>query len=222
MRTEQGMVNNGYMRIVEHYEHCLARHGATPKGMDWPNGRDLAIRFDIMLDLIPAQDRLSSRLLDIGCGAGLLVDRLKERGLFDERLYRGLDLSDKMVRAARERHPGARFTARDILREPLRARSVDYVVMNGVLTEKVSLAQQAMEAYACRMVKAVFDASRRGIAFNVMSSHVDWRRRDLFHWPLDRAVKFLVRECSRHIVVRMDYGLYEYTVYVYRKAHERG
>lgn len=221
MRAGKAAANNGYMTIVEHYEHCLARHGVTPKGMDWPNARDLATRFDVMLDVIPAERRARCSVLDIGCGAGLLVDRLKEKGLFDGRLYRGIDLSDKMVQAARRRHPDACSAVRDILQKPLRPRSVDYVVMNGVLTEKVSLAQGAMEAYACRMVKAAFDASRRGIAFNVMSSHVDWRRRDLFHWPLDRAVKFLVGQCSRHIVIRMDYGLYEYTVYVYRKAHER-
>ncbi len=221
MTVGQGVGNNGYMSIVEHYEHCFARHGATPKGMDWPNERDLVTRFDVMIDVIPARKRSSCTVLDIGCGAGLLVDRLKERRLFDERLYRGIDLSDKMVEAARRRHQGVRFAVRDILQKPLAPRSVDYAVMNGVLTEKVSLAQGAMEAYACRMVKAAFDASRRGIAFNVMSSHVDWRRRDLFHFPLDRAVKFLVRECSRHIVIRMDYGLYEYTVYVYRKANER-
>ncbi len=214
------MGSNEYMDIVKHYEQCLVQHGPTHEGMDWPNEHDLATRFDVMLDIVRLQGKRPPKLLDIGCGAGLLVDRLKERDLFDPVLYRGIDLSMKMVEAAKQRHPTACFEVRDILQRPLRARSADYIVMNGVLTEKRSLPQTVMEAYACRMIKAAFDASSEGIAFNVMSSHVDWRRRDLFHWPLDRAVKFLVNECSRHIVIRMDYGLHEYTVYVYRKANE--
>ena len=27
--------------IVDHYENCLAQHGATPQSVDWPNGPDL-------------------------------------------------------------------------------------------------------------------------------------------------------------------------------------
>lgn len=208
-----------YREIVKHYEQCLALHGPTHKGMDWPKEHDLKTRFDVMLAVIRPETEPSATLLDLGCGAGLLVDRLKERDLFDPRRYRGLDLSSKMVAAAKERHPEVRFEVRDILQRPLRPRSIDYIIMNGVLTEKLALSQAVMEAYARRLIKAAFDACAQGIAFNVMSSHVDRRRRDLFHWSLDRAVHFLVKECSRHIVIRMDYGLYEHTIYVYRQAH---
>ena len=208
-----------YTDIVKHYERCLLQHGPTHAGMDWPDAHDLKTRFDVMLAVMRPKARSSSTLLDIGCGAGLLIDRLKARRLFDPATYRGIDLSREMVAAARRRHPSACFEVRDILLRPLRARSADYIIMNGVLTEKLKFTQAAMEAYACRMIKAAFNACSEGVAFNVMSSHVDWRRRDLFHWPLDRAVKFLVDKCSRHIVIRMDYGLYEYTIYVYRKAN---
>ena len=41
------------------------------------------------------------------------------------------------------------------------------------------------------------------------------RRDDLFHLPLDLLAEFLDTLLSRHFVIRNDYGLYEYTVYVY-------
>jgi hypothetical protein len=46
---------------------------------------------------------------------------------------------------------------------------------------------------------------------------VDWERDDLFHLPMDILADFLSREVSRHFAIRADYGLYEYTVHVYRE-----
>ena len=65
------------------------------------------------------------------------------------------------------------------------------------------------------------DAAQRvvvGVAFNVMSKLVDWERDDLFHWGFDEMAAAVGGRLSRHIRIRADYGLYEYTVYVYRQA----
>jgi SAM-dependent methyltransferase len=205
-----------YYGIVKHYEECLAKYGPSYKGMDWPDENDLKKRFDVMLDVIRNDLPHPVSLLDLGCGVGLLIDHLRTKNLLDVYQYWGIDISQKMVASAKKRYPQLRFEVRDILKNPLSPRSVDYVIMNGVLTEKITLSHALMEDYACRLIKAAYDTCRHGIAFNVMSTHVEWEREDLFHWPLDRAVAFLISECSRHIVIRMDYGLYEYTTYVYR------
>ncbi len=58
--------------------------------------------------------------------------------------------------------------------------------------------------------------ARRGMAFNVMSKQVDRERDDLIHLSTDFLMAFLKTELSRHCLIRHDYGLYEYTAYVYR------
>ena len=88
--------------------------------------------------------------------------------------------------------------------------------MNGVFTEKRGLTFDEMLAYFQRMLIAVFSKARLGIAFNVMSKHVDWERDDLFHLPFDTLARFLTASMTRNFVIRNDYGLYEYTTYVYR------
>lgn len=211
-------INDFWQRhIITHYESCLAEHGASAKGMDWPNEKDLSTRFDVMLGVInePCQ---SLSILDLGCGVGLLIDHLKQRGFSKHFNYRGIDVSAKMIAAAKHRHPDNHFEIRDILNNPLPFCAVDFVIMNGVLTEKRELRFEQMEDYAKALIKSAYHSCKYGVAFNVMSSHVEWHREDLFHWPLDKAISFLVAECSRNIMMRMDYGLYEYTIYLYRRT----
>lgn len=206
----------GWQPIVRHYEARLQEHGATPEGADWPNGRDLATRFAVMLELVEAGGP-QPEVLDLGCGPGLLLDYLAATGRADSLRYRGIDISPRMVELARARWPAHDFECRDILRQPLADQSVDVVLMNGVLTERLSVSVEAMQEMAHSLIAAAFKVARFGIVFNLMSAHVDWQRDDLFHVPFDELAAFLKWEVSRHFSFRADYGLYEYTCFVMRE-----
>ncbi|GAB7081650.1 methyltransferase domain-containing protein [Megalodesulfovibrio paquesii] len=209
------MTQPEYHIIQRHYEQRLAEHGPNHRGVDWPNAQDLQTRFEVMLGVVRAGDEQAS-LLDLGCGVGLLRDHVQASPRYRALQYTGMDISEAMIHQAAARHPEASFRVQDILQTPLEEHCADYIVMNGVLTEKLSLSQEAMEEFAHRFLAAAFKGCRIGMAFNVMNHHVDWKRDDLFHWPLDNCAAFLVRQLSRHVAIRMDYGLYEYTVYVYK------
>ena len=92
----------------------------------------------------------------------------------------------------------------------------DYIILNGVFTQKRDLTFDEMLVYFKSLIKIVFSKTRIGIAFNVMSKQVDWERDDLFHLPMDTLASFLTKDISRNFVIRNDYGLYEYTTYVYK------
>jgi SAM-dependent methyltransferase len=200
--------------LVAHYENCFKAHGRTPKGVDWPNSTDLEKRFEIMLGVLPPGKQILS-LLDLGCGPGLLVDHLDRTGRLRDIAYHGIDLSEPMLASAREHWPGLDFQRRDVLLSPLPTASIDYAILNGVLTERRSIPLPEMKEYAIELLSHVFDAAREGIAFNVMSKVVDWERDDLFHWGLDEMASAVSKALSRHLLIRADYGLYEYTAYVY-------
>ncbi len=208
-----------YLSLVRHYENCLETHGPNHKGVDWPNEEDLKVRFEVMLDVIPKRSEATPvSLLDLGCGPGLLVDYLMARNPADLPIqYQGIDVSEPMIEAARARHPDQKFTFRNVLVNPIAPQSVDYVVMNGVMTEKRELTFETMEAFATDLIAAAFHSAKKGIAFNVMSPYVDWQRDDLFHWPMENMMA-AVQGLTRHVVVRADYGLREYTTYLYRDA----
>ncbi|BBO34141.1 hypothetical protein PLANPX_3753 [Lacipirellula parvula] len=206
-----------YQSLIEHYEGCLERHGDTHLGVDWPNPHDAATRYRVMLELLGADAQQPGvSLLDFGCGTAHLWQYMQEQGSSDLR-YIGLDASSKFVELSQQKFPGVEFHCLDALADAAPLPEVDYIVMNGVLTEKRGMTFDAMWEYTQRLLERVFPAARRGLAFNVMSKHVDWERDDLFHLPFDQLAAFLRQRLSRHIRFRADYGLYEYTTYVYRE-----
>lgn len=204
-----------YQSIIRHYEDCLAQHGDSHRGVDWPNAEDAAKRYRVMLELIrPSPEEQT--LLDFGCGASHLYQYMLDqqiRGL----KYAGLDASQAFCDLSRKKYPQNDYFCVDVLAEPDRLNEYDYVVMNGVFTEKRDLSFDDMYDYLRRMLSTVFAKTRRGMAFNVMSKQVDWERDDLFHMPIGELTDFLAKSLSRHYIVRNDYGLYEYTVYVYKE-----
>jgi SAM-dependent methyltransferase len=204
-----------YIEIVEHYEACLARYGDTHLGVDWPKALDAETRYRVMLELIPTRRPPAVKLLDFGCGTSHLYEHIVASGATGIE-YVGLDLSAKFVEVSRKKFPKNHYVCADILEEPEAVPTSDYIVMNGVFTEKRGLTFDEMLAYFERTLSAGFAKAERGIAFNVMSKHVDWEREDLFHLPFDTLARFLTRSLTRNFVIRNDYGLYEYTTYVYR------
>jgi SAM-dependent methyltransferase len=215
-RILAAVMSAGYQTIIEHYEQCLARHGDTHLGVDWPNAEDADRRYRVMLDVIREPRDQAVMLMDFGCGAGHLLEHLRRHGRSNVR-YVGVDASARFIDLSRQKFPGVEFYCTDVLADGATLPRVDYVVMNGVLTEKRGLSFDEMLVYAWRLLPRVFELARFGMAFNVMSKHVDWERDDLFHLPYDMLAAFLKAELSRHFLFRADYGLYEYTAYVYRE-----
>lgn len=203
-----------YQSIINHYEACYEQHGDSHLGVDWPNKRDTITRFSVMLDVILDKTNKTS-LLDFGCGTGHLLEYIEEQK-YQNLLYTGLDISSKFVDRCKEKFPHNDFLCLDIFDAKTALPSFDYVIMNGVFTEKREMLFDDMWSYFKSMIKKVYSKTNYGLSFNVMSSNVDWEREDLFHLPLDKLTAFLCKEISRNFIIRNDYGLYEYTTYIYK------
>lgn len=204
-----------YLGIVKHYERCLQRHGDNHKGVDWPNQEDALVRYRVMLDIIPYESGHRFRVLDFGCGLSHLYEYMRSLKLTHIQ-YAGLDISDRFIDCARRKFPDNEYYCLDILENPQALPEFDYILLNGVLTEKCELTYDQMLSYSQRLIQLVFAKATRGIAFNVMSAHVDWQREDLFHLPFDTLGAFLAKTMKARFVFRKDYGLYEYTTYVFK------
>lgn len=208
-----------YKSIIEHYENCLRQFGDTHKGVDWPNEVDAETRYRVMLNVITGNTTDENvSVLDFGCGTAALLEFINRNSIWNVD-YFGLDISDKFIDVCKSKFPENSFYCIDILKNSDSIPEFDFILMNGVFTEKRDLSFEVMLDYFKQVIKMTFNKAKRGIAFNVMSKHVDWERPDLFHLPYDILASFLTKELSRHFVIRNDYGLYEYTVYLYKKPN---
>ena len=204
-----------YFSIIEHYESCLDRYGDTHRGVDWPNEKDADKRYEVMLDVIKYAGHVGGSLLDFGCGSSHLYEYIRRKDLHNIE-YSGLDLSNKFIRLSRGKHPSIKYYCVDVLAGTSGLPCFDFIVMNGVFTEKKDLTFDEMYDYMRKVVKTVFGLAKKGVAFNVMSTHVDWERDDLFHVPFDVMADYLMKDISSRFMFRSDYGLREYTTYVYK------
>ena len=210
--------NKPYQSIVSHYETCLARFGDSHLGVNWTNAVDTDKRYQVMLEVIrnTTSDKLIT-LLDFGCGASHLLDYIKKNGIQGIQ-YVGLDMSPDFIALSQQKYPDIEFLQMDVLDSNAILPQFDYIVMNGVFTIKRELSFEEMFTYFSAVIEKVFPFCNQGMAFNVMSKQVDWEREDLFHLSLDKIAGLLTQKVNRHFVIRNDYGLYEYTVYLYHYA----
>ncbi|MBU7317612.1 class I SAM-dependent methyltransferase [Paenibacillus oleatilyticus] len=208
-----------YLNIVHHYEKCLEKYGDSYLGVDWPNQEDAKKRYEIMMELITFRERNGSRinLLDFGCGASHLYEFITKKN-FKNIHYTGCDISNSFIELSKQKFPDNTYYCIDILGENISLPVFDYVIMNGVFTEKNILNFEEMFDYFKRVITKVWSFTNKGLAFNVMSKQVDWEREDLFHLPLDLVSEFLCKNITRNFIIRNDYGLYEYTVYIYKNS----
>lgn len=205
-----------YKSIVHHYESCFKQYGDTSKGMDWPNEEDNIRRFKVMLDIVDSSIKPKvSTILDFGCGTAHLLDYIKSNQLFSLD-YSGCDLSSIFVEVASDKYPENKFYEIDILKDPNNLPNFDFVICNGVFTEKRDLSFDQMWEYFKMIIITIYEKTNQGLSFNLMSKAVDWERDDLFHVSLDLLINFITKNLSRNFVIRNDYGLYEYTVYIYK------
>lgn len=201
--------------LREYYSACFEKHGATARGVGWSGEDAVRLRYDKMLAVLERDNTSGARtptLLDVGCGYGGLLQRAQERSLDID--YTGIDVAENMILHARETFTGGRFILGDVF-ELDEEKPFDYVVCNGILTQKLDTSIVEMEAFARGLVRKMFRLCHVGIAFNVMTNLVDYTASHLYYKSPVELLAFCLGELSRYVKIDHAYPLYEYTTYVF-------
>ncbi|MDV7400003.1 hypothetical protein RZS08_51785, partial [Arthrospira platensis SPKY1] len=88
-------------------------------------------------------------------------------------------------------------------------RRYDFVVCNGVLTQKLHHSIAEMTAYAHRLLRAMFAHADVGIAFNVMSTHVNFMAPNLYYRSPVELLAWCLQELSPRVRLDHAYPLFE-------------
>jgi SAM-dependent methyltransferase len=205
-----------YLEIAEHYNSCFEKHGDNNLGVDWPNYKDTLTRHKVMFEVTRFGNQTPKKpisLLDFGCGLGHFYEWIRNEKI--EVNYSGLDINENFYNLCKNKFPNLEFFHKDILKDEI-LPNYDYIICNGVFTEKRNLTQDEMFDFLKKTISVLWKKTDVGISFNVMSKLVDWERNELFHLSIDDLGKFITQNLSRNFIIRNDYKLYEYTVYVYK------
>jgi SAM-dependent methyltransferase len=204
-------------KVDAYYTGKLAEHGMTPKGVDWSTADSQETRFAQLAELLPA-DRPYS-VCDLGCGYGAFVEHLDARG--HDFAYRGVDVSEAMVEAARERWAGRAECTFATTPEALEPSQ--YAVASGIFNVRMDVDPARWEAYVEDTLDQLHALGPDGFAFNMLTSWSDPERmRDDLYYP-DPAAVFsrCKRRYARNVALLHDYGLWEFTILV-RTERDRG
>jgi len=196
--------------VADYYTAKLAEYGETPQGVDWNSEESQVLRFEQLNKVIDASIGFS--LNDLGCGYGALFDYMDSH--YPEFTYNGCDVCDSMIRAAQNRHahnPNARFV---VAAKP--PETADYGIASGIFNVRLGRNEAEWRDYLEDTLNGLDRTSRRGFAFNCLTSYSDAdKMRDYLYYADPCALFDLCkRRYSRYVALLHDYGLYEFTILV--------
>jgi SAM-dependent methyltransferase len=196
--------------VAHYYSAKLAEHGETPRGVDWSSEESHVLRFEQLCRIVQLPTGFS--LNDLGCGYGALFDYLNARYQgFD---YAGCDVSADMIRAAKSRFKNCANASFVVASEPLEV--ADYGIASGIFNVRLGRSEAEWRNYLESTLAALDRTSRKGFAFNCLTSYsdADKMRDDLYYADPCSLFDLCKRRYSRHVALLHDYGLYEVTILV--------
>ncbi|MBK8008143.1 MAG: class I SAM-dependent methyltransferase [Rhizobiales bacterium] len=199
---------------AEHYDRLLRESGDTHAAAQWADQPTQDLRLKILCEI---GDLKPAKVLDFGCGMGRLYELLSAQGFKGE--YVGYEIAPNLAAAAQKKHASARFECRDILKNGL-PEDFDYVLISGVFNNKHSASSEYVQA----VLKTLFARTRKGIAFNGLSTYVDYLAENLNYMDPIETFARCKAGLSSAVTLRHDYQLkanvipYEFTIYVYKNG----
>jgi SAM-dependent methyltransferase len=191
--------------IKAHYQKLFSEHGAGHQAVQWSSRETQHERFSVLSEVVGASDRV----IDLGCGLGELLTWLRqERGFTGQ--YLGLDLVPEFVNHARERFASdsfASFAEFDVASQALPS-DYDVVLLSGMFNNQMS----DNWGFLTSTLEKMYRATRSRVAFNALSTYVDYQAPGLFYVDPLRVFDHCRRQLGARVDLRHAYQLKRDTI----------
>jgi SAM-dependent methyltransferase len=197
-------------KLENHYRSLLFNHADSAESAQYSSRESQERRFEILAQIA---DLKGANILDFGCGSGHLASYLASKNLMFS--YTGVDVVEEFFEIARKKAPAdSRFG----LLEDFKHEKFHYVFISGVFNNR----RRDNRKFYRETLKKLFGMCTKGIAFNLMSTYVDYKDPGLFYESPERAFSFVKQELTPFVCLRHDYEVkpgivpFEFVVYAYK------
>jgi len=194
---------------IKIYDKAIKKFGLSSSSVLWDDQQSQYFRF---CELVKHLDLSSKKsILDVGCGNGELYKFLNFLGF--RGTYVGSDINANLIKQAKKRFPAVEFHLVDIMEKKI-ARKFDYALMSGLFNVNVN---QSLE-WTQKFVKKMFSLSREAIAFNAISTYVNYKQDEMFYLSPEEMFAYCVKNLSPRVTLLHHNLPYNYTIIVYKNS----
>ena len=201
-----------HKRISEYYTSKVKEFGCTPFGVDWTCVATQEMRFVQLLKLCDFSSPCT--INDLGCGYGALAGFLGRWHGACPVDYLGIDLSEEMVRRARQQWRGAdrvRFTIG--CRSP---RVADYSLASGIFNVRLEEPEDRWNSFVRSTLGDLAATSSRGFAVNFIDRPPSgaWVPPGLYTTSPEPWIEYCSEHVGADVELVKDYGMREFTLLI--------
>ena len=195
--------------LCDFFNERLQEGGNGPVAVGWGSIESQATRFRVLSQVGSLE---GCSLLDVGCGLGALSGFLTSSGI-KLRKYVGIDITAESVTRALVLHPRECFLCEDVFGEVATA-TFDYVVASGTFN---LMTPNALELTLATF-RQMYALCEKGVAVNFLSAWSPFPRdeQSIYYDPIE-ILTYAFTELNRNVVLRHDYWLNDFTLYVYKR-----
>jgi SAM-dependent methyltransferase len=201
-------------KLNEFYKEQINLYGSTPQGVNWKDEHAQEIRFVQLLKILN-DEKGNFSINDLGCGYGALVEFMQKNSYQNFQFY-GYDLSEDMIQQAQNTYKQYANTEFKHIQEANEMEAADYCVASGIFNKKLELKESAFLSYILETLEIMNEKSRKGFAFNMLTSYSDKdkQREDLYYTSPTFIFDYCMRNFSRNVALLHDYKAYDFTILV--------
>lgn len=202
-------INQALAEIKNLYEGNLSEHGVSSKAVGWKDRESQLLRFEKLAEVM-SPDLGPYTVGDWGCGYAAMYDFLQEKRPGCVKYY-GYDISADMLNKARELHPNDGL---ELIESKEVTENADYIFVSGTFNVKFGATDEAWGLNIKETLLKLAEKGARGLAFNLLTTYVDWKQENLFYADPMEYFDFCKKNLSNHVSLIHDYPLYEWTMLV--------
>jgi SAM-dependent methyltransferase len=201
-------------KIKKHYQDLFRKFGNKSESVQYTDKASHYKRFEILSQI----DRQLNSIVDVGCGLAHLYDYLKTKGFKGQ--YLGLDYVNEFIESCKrtyETEENCSFDQFDIIINDI-PKNYDYVMLSGVFNNKFENNKEFMEI----SINKMYEACNKGVAFNAMSTYVDYQDEELYYSNPIEIFDFCKKNITNKVTLKHDYLVkensipFEYCIYLYK------